>query len=53
MKKVEFNLDLELIGADPELAKQATGEEPTDNGNENNSNDMDTGVYERGAAFPG
>ncbi|XP_026777217.2 putative uncharacterized protein DDB_G0292292 [Pangasianodon hypophthalmus] len=41
-KKVEFNLDLELIGVEPELEKQAT-DEPTDNDNENNNNDTNTG----------
>ncbi|KAF5904170.1 flocculation FLO11-like isoform X1, partial [Clarias magur] len=39
VKKVEFNLDLELIGADPEPAKEDTVE-TTDNDNENNNNDM-------------
>ncbi|XP_053499914.1 uncharacterized protein LOC128619635 [Ictalurus furcatus] len=43
VKKVEFNLDLELIGGEPEPVKQATDETPTDNDNENNNNDTDTG----------
>ncbi|GAA6086891.1 uncharacterized protein LOC113655445 isoform X2 [Tachysurus ichikawai] len=42
VKKVEFNLDLDLISADPEMEKQTT-EETTDNGNENNNNDTNTG----------
>lgn len=43
VKKVEFNLDLELIGADPEVEK-GTLDEPVDNGNENNNNnDTNTG----------
>ncbi|KAK3518576.1 hypothetical protein QTP70_004095 [Hemibagrus guttatus] len=41
VKKVEFNLDLDLIGADPEMEKQTT-DKTTDNGNENNNNDMNT-----------
>lgn len=51
MKKVEFNLDLELIGGEPEPVKQATDETPTDNDNENNNNDTDTGVYKQEASF--
>lgn len=48
VKKVEFNLDLELIGGEPELTKQAM-EEPTDNDNENNNNETNTGVYKHEA----
>lgn len=48
VKKVEFNLDPELIGGEPELKKPAT-EEPTDNDNENNNNDTNTGVYKHEA----
>ncbi|XP_053338313.1 uncharacterized protein LOC128510220 [Clarias gariepinus] len=43
VKKVEFNLDLELIGGDPEPAKEPTLE-TTDNDNENNNNDTNTGI---------
>ncbi|XP_060793745.1 TNF receptor-associated factor family protein DDB_G0272098 [Neoarius graeffei] len=42
VKKVEFNLELELIGGESELTKQATNE-TTDNDNENNNNDTNTG----------
>lgn len=44
VKKVEFNLDLELMGGEPELVIPAT-DEPTDNDNENNNNDPTAGVY--------
>lgn len=50
VKKVEFNLDLDLISADPEMEKQTT-EETTDNGNENNNNDTNTGVYKLEASL--
>lgn len=50
MKKVEFNLDLDLIGADPDMEKQTT-DQTTDNGNENNNNDMNTGVYKQEASL--
>ncbi|KAF7696318.1 uncharacterized protein LOC124398935 [Silurus meridionalis] len=43
VKRVEFNLDLELIGVESDLVRQATDNETTDNDNENNNNDMSTG----------
>lgn len=48
MKKVEFNLELELIGGEPEPAKAATRELMD---NENNNNDINAGVCQREALF--
>lgn len=58
MKKVEFNLDLELIGGEPDPAKQApdcfsttafTGSMNSDH--ENNNNGTDTGAYKHNSYF--